>query len=461
MPIRIRITVLFAVLVMIILGIVCGSTYYFSYQARINTIKTRLTNRAITTAKLLAQKEIFDQKLVQRIDSLTTISLHNKTVQAYDYENRKIYSYSDVAADTLKVDETILDNARVNGRYFFLISDKEAVAYHYVDDNARIVVVSAAEDYDGKQSLHTLFKILLSGFLIGIAFIMITGYFFSSRLLKPVRKITTDVAEISAQNLTRRIETGKSKDEWFNLADTLNKLLDRLQESFELQRRFISNASHELSTPLTAVSSQIEVALQRERTADEFKIVMKSIYHDVRHMNDLTYTLLEFAKAAGNLGGLEINLVRIDEILMRLPAEMVKSNNQNVVLLEFNDLPDNEEDLLVFGNETLLFTAIRNIALNACKYADDHKAKISLEVKNSLILINISDNGKGIPASQLKTIFQPFFRVDDNISKEGFGLGLSLAERIIKVHKGGIEVESTLNVGSRFTIFLPTAQSLK
>ncbi|HMK05056.1 MAG TPA: hypothetical protein VK489_12720, partial [Ferruginibacter sp.] len=245
MPVRIRITILFAVLVMIILGVVCSGVYYFTYTARLKTIKTRLTNRAITTARLLAQKESFTKELVQRIDSLTTISLRNKTVQAYDHENRKIYSYSDRPYDSLPVTKDILDNARINGNYFFLVAGKEAIAHHYTDSSTRIVIISAAEDSDGKRSLQTLFNILLLSFLIGIAFILVTGYFFSFRLLMPVRKIAMDVKDISARNLARRIATGNTKDEWHQLATTLNDLLDRLQESFDLQRRFISNASHE------------------------------------------------------------------------------------------------------------------------------------------------------------------------------------------------------------------------
>ncbi len=461
MPVRIRITILFAVLVMLILGIVCCGVYYFSYSARLKTIKTRLTNRAITTAKLLAQKEIFDQDLVQRIDSLTTMSLQNKTVQAYNYNNDRIYSYSDVPFDTLQVSKDILDNARTKGTFFFLASGKESVAYRYEKGNFRIVVITAAEDSEGKKSLHTLFNILLSSFLIGIAFVLISGYFFSYRLLTPVRKITADVKHISAQNLAKRIHTGETKDEWYELGTTLNDLLDRLSKSFDLQQRFISNASHELSTPLTTISSQIEVALQRERTAAEFKAVMKSIYHDVRHMTTLTQTLLEFAKAAGTQGGLDIKLVRIDEIIMRIPSVILRNNNQNIVLLDFNNLPENEEELFVFGNETLLLTAIRNIVANACKYSENREAKISLEVRDQSVVISITDKGQGIPSDVLKKIFQPFFRVEGNTNKEGFGLGLALAEKIIKLHKGRIEVESTLMSGSCFTIFLPAARHLK
>ncbi|RYZ26895.1 MAG: HAMP domain-containing protein, partial [Chitinophagaceae bacterium] len=323
MPVRLRITLLFSLFAFIILAIVCSGIYYFSYQSRLNAIKNRLTNRAITTARLLSQQEIFDKELVGRIDSLTTISLQKKTVQAYDYQNKEVYTYSDLPGDTLVVNKDILNNARVNQRYYFLAGEKEAIAYHYVDNNARVVVVTAAEDVEGKRNLATLLKILFASLLIGSFFVLISGYVFSRSLLRPLKKISEDAAEISAQNLARRIKTGSAKDEWFQLADTLNQLLNRLQESFELQRRFISNASHELSTPLTAISSQIQVSLQREREAEDYKKVMQSIYQDVQHMSKLTQTLLELAKTSGNKGGLEITEIRLDEILLRLPAEIV------------------------------------------------------------------------------------------------------------------------------------------
>jgi signal transduction histidine kinase len=460
MRVRSRITILFSTLVFIILSLVCSGIYYFSYQSRINTIKTRLANRAITTARLLSQREIFDKELVRRIDSSTTLSLKNKTVQAYDYHNKRIYRYSDMPDDTLHIDEETLDDARVKGEYFFATGKKEAVAYHYTDNDARIVVITAGEDEEGKESLKELLSILLLSFFIGNIFVLVSGYFFSRGLLLPVKKITEDVAEISAQNLTRRLETGTTKDEWYKLSHTLNQLLNRLQESFELQRRFISNASHELSTPLTSISSQLEVSLQREREAGEYRKVMQSIYQDVQNMGKLTQTLLEFAKASGNPGGLEINLIRIDEIILRLPAEMAKVNPAFSVKIRFDELPDEEEKLLAFGNETLLLTAIKNIVVNACKYSADHAALVVLTPSEHFLLITVQDKGAGIPPEELNNIFQPFYRVGEDRTAGGFGLGLSLADRIIKLHKGSIEVSSAPDQGTTFSIRIPAAQYL-
>ena len=459
LPIRFRITLLFMILVSLILGLVCSGIYFFAYQARDNEIKKRLANRAITTGRLLAQKEIFDQKLVQRIDSLTTITLINKTVQAYDLQNRIIYSYSDRQGDSLVIGKEILDNTRVHGSLFFKADKKEAMSYYYKKNDLKLVIVTAAEDIDGNQNMKTLGNILLISFLSGNAFVLIFGYIFSTRLLLPIKKIAADVEEISAQSLTRRINTGKSKDEWYQLASTLNQLLNRLQESFELQRRFISNASHELSTPLTSISSQLEVAFQRNREASEYRQVMQSIYQDVSNMSKLTKTLLEFAKASGDPGGIEIDLIRIDEIIMRVPAELSKVRQEYSAMLEFENLPEDEKKLLVFGNEELLLTAFKNIVINACKYSKNHSANIKLEIIEKRIIIHISDQGIGISENEIKSIFNAFYRANENLGSEGFGLGLSLADKIIRLHKGYIEVNSKLNVGTSFIITLPSATS--
>ena len=460
MPVRLRITFLFVILVFIILGIVCGSVYYFSYKERIQTIKTRLTNRAITTGRFFSQREVFDQKIIRRIDSLTSASLANKIVQVFDKDDQKVYSYSDLPNDSLPVDKDLLGKLGASETHYFRIGEKEAVAYRYVERNNDIIIVSAANDQQGKQNLAHLGNILILSFFWGIIVTFLAGYFFSGKLLMPIKKIAAEVSEISVQNLARRVSAGQVKDEWYSLAETFNRLLDQLQESFELQRRFIANASHELSTPLTSISSQLEVTLENERTSEDYRNVIQSVYHDVRQMGKLTHTLLEFARASGNKGGLEINLIRIDEIILRLPAEMTKLNKEYSLLLEFAGLPESEERLLVFGNEALLLTAIKNIVLNSCKYSEDKQAIISLAIEEKIIIITIKDHGIGIPESELENVFQPFYRLDEKNAEGGFGLGLSMTHRIIKLHKGSISVRSTVGEGTTFTIILPSAEDM-
>lgn len=457
MPVKLRITLLFGSIVLMILLLVCGSVYYFSVTERKTDMVLRLTNRAITRARLMGQHN-FDQRLLRTIDSATMMTLKEKTLQAYNYLGEKIYSYSDDPEDTLTVDNRVLDDARVKGTVYFTIGKKEAVAYHHIDPNTRIVVVAGAYDDVGLEKLQQLRRILWASFLSGSIIAFAAGYFFSGRLLRPIKKIADDINEISAQDLNRRIQAGKVHDEWQYLSETLNQLLNRLQESFDMQRRFIANASHELSTPLTSISSQLEVSLQKDRDAERYRTVMQSVYQDVRHLGKLTQTLLEFAQASGNPGGLDIHPVRIDEILLALPADVHKLNPDYVIVLNFGNMPSEDDALIVFGNTELLFTAIRNIVVNACKYSGDHRAVVTLDTEEHQFVVTVEDKGIGIPDNELKYVFQPFYRVSDTGNAGGFGLGLSLASRIIKLHKGDITVKSRSGEGTLFRITLPVAK---
>jgi len=461
MPVRIKITLIFTFIMSLLLLLFCWFIYYFFYTGRLENIKSHLTNHAVTTARMLDEPGVFDKTLIKKIDSITLVPMKNKTVQAYNNRNEKIYSYSDRFSDSLQISDDILNKARADNVYFFTAGKRDAIVYYYNKNNSQKVIAAAAFDEEGKTKLNKLKIILLISFIFANLIAFTSGYFFSKILLRPIKNIADEVNDISAQSLAHRIKSGNAKDEWNYLAETLNELLNRLQKSFEIQRRFISSASHELSTPLTSISSQLEVSLQRNREAAEYRDIMKSVYQDVRHLSKLTQTLLEFATVSGIAGGIEINSVRIDEILMQFPGEVIKMNKEYSVKLEFEQLPENEEKLLVFGNAELLFTAIKNVVVNACKYSPNHLAKIKLTAEPKEILIFVADEGKGISENDLKNIFQPFYRSEDSKTVTGFGVGLPLVYRIIKMHKGDIKVNSVVGKGTTVFIKLPIAENVR
>jgi signal transduction histidine kinase len=139
---------------------------------------------------------------------------------------------------------------------------------------------------------------------------------------------------------------------------------------------------------------------------------------------------------------------------------MQTRSNTHSVSLHFPQLPEQEEKMLVFGNEELLFTAISNIVSNACKYSPDNHADVSLYLDHEGFIITIADKGGGIDEKELENIFQPFYRTMQNRNVKGFGLGLALASQIIKLHKGEVKVRSIKNVSTTFTIHLPYVQIL-
>ncbi|SKA10449.1 sensor histidine kinase [Sediminibacterium ginsengisoli] len=460
MKIKYRITLLFTIVVTAILLVVCVSVYYLSQLNREKDFRTRVRNRALTTGGLLFKVNGMDREMMRRIDEQMVITQQQKSVIVYNEQGQEIYHAVDVNATPVKADQEILDKVKKDGQYIFKRDGRDAVALIYkAGDGKAYLVVAAAYDRDGANRLSELKFVLILSFFTGILITVISGLFFSSGLVAPIKKITNEVKEISSQNLSRRIDVNEPKDELNELSSTFNALLTRLQESFEIQRRFIANASHELSTPLTSISSQLEITMQNERSAEEYKHVIDSVYDDVRTLTQLTRSLLELAKATGTSDGMELSLVRIDELLMRIPADIRKASKEYSTELHFDTFPDNEDNLLVFGNTDLLYSAIKNIVLNGCKYSDNHTAAISLNFAEDKLDIIVRDNGPGISEKDQQLIFQPFYRGSDVEGTHGSGLGLSLALRIINLHKGEIRIMESSRKGTAFQISLPIART--
>ena len=455
MQLRFRITLVFTIIVMFILLVMCASIYIFSERTRSDEFRVRLERKAVGTIEMLKSNAV-GPDLVKDLNHSSPSAFSDKSILVFDYRYGETFSYNDNEKDSLVVDNEILKKARSGAPYFFKVGIREAVAVEYKKDVYDYIIVVAAYDIEKKEWLSKLLYILAGCFLFSISVVVVTGYIFSVGLVKSISRLTYKINHISSADLSLRLETGKGKDEFQQLAGTINELLGRLQISFDTQRRFIDNASHELSTPLASISSQLDIALQRERTGEEYRNVVSSVNEDVKDLNMLLRSLLEIAKVSGTNKNIELVQVRVDELLLRLPAEMKKISPSYVVQLDFGELPEDENEITVFGNEHLLFSALKNIAHNACKYAKDRTAFVSLTIEGKNIMVNIKDNGPGIAAEEINHIFQPFYRSGEanNSSIPGSGLGLSLANHIVHLYSGLITVHSVPGVGSTFTVTL-------
>jgi signal transduction histidine kinase len=172
-------------------------------------------------------------------------------------------------------------------------------------------------------------------------------------------------------------------------------------------------------------------------------------------MTLLTKSLLEIAKS-GSQGGIELNEVRVDEVLLKVMADVKKINGDYEVELNFGEFPDDEKDFVVFGNNELLYIAIKNIVENGCKYASDKKSMVDLSFAHHKVYVQVVNQGDIIAADEIDQIFQPFYRGAGTGNSRGFGLGLALAQRIVALHKGTIAVESDIRRGNAFTVQLPS-----
>lgn len=456
MSIRYKIAFLFSGLVSFLLFCLCAVIYFISQNERNNLFHTRLKNRAAATANTAAIITDSNYKVLELLDTSAVASLQNKSISVVDYSGKILYNYTDNPGNEIVLSPDIIHQTKIDGEYFFSTELRQAVAVHFVSVNKNLFVTVAAEDADGNAFLSRLKKLLVWAFVIAVLISFFTGLLFAKVLLKPLSRIISEVKLVSSNNLSQRILTGNNNDEMQQLSKTFNELLDKMQESFVIQRRFISNASHELSTPLTAVSSQLEVALQRERSEKEYKQVIQSVYEDVKDLQQLTRSLLDIAKS-GAQGSIELSEVRIDEVLMKVAADVQKLKEEYTVNLHFETLPDDERLLTVFGNANLLYIAIKNIVENGCKYSDNYSADISVSFTQSEITVSVKSIGDIIAEADIQNVFQPFFRAETVRNKQGAGLGLALTKRILSLHKSAIQVSSKPSEGTIFTVTFPNS----
>lgn len=455
MQIKYRITLVFSLIVTVILFLFCVALYLFSYQDMVERFNDRLLNKAHSTLDLILSPK-FGHDIIQMINETSPSSLEKKSVYVLDYMHGRNFVFNDKGIGPMKITDNVINKVTKGRPYYYKDGDRDAVALEYVDKKNNYVVVVAAYDQDRANWLSKLKLILVVCMLLSIFIVIFTGYVFSLGLIRALSEFTHKIKHISSEKFSLRLETGKGKDELQQLAITINDLLDRLQSSFNLQRRFIDNASHELSTPLASIASQMDVALQRERSSEEYKKALLSINDDVKRLSMLVRSLLEIAKVSGSMGGTELTSVRIDELLMRMPADLKKISPMYDVNIKFDELPENESALIIYGNEHLLYSAIKNIVHNACKFSEDKRAELVLSFTGSDIVIVIKDKGPGIDEHDMKHIFQPFYRSHRTQSYvSGAGLGLSLAQRILGLHKGTIGVESKIGEGTNFIINIP------
>lgn len=454
MSIRYKIALLFLLIVTILFAIVSLSVYLFSVKERSNTFKTRLKNRALSTARIYVTAGDKNFAVLRRLDAAAVASLYNKSVTVVGFNNAHEYMFSDKPGDSLYITRDIVEKAKKEDEYFFTYNDKAAVAIHYYDNDDNFIVAVAATDLDGREYLGQLKKVLFLSLVFAVALSFSAALLFARNLVNPIKKIAEQADLITANNFSQRIKIGNANDELGRLAQTFNNLLDRLQDSFAIQRRFISNASHELSTPLTSISSQIEVALQKKRNSDEYQEVLQSVYEDIRELHLLTHSLLDIAKA-GTQGSIDLNEVRLDEILFKAMSDVQKQNEGFRTEIKFDIFPDDEKLFTVFGNANLLYIAFRNIIENGCKYSDNNESMVTVLFEPKAVTVKVANQGDVIAEADIQNIFQPFFRTDTAQQKKGFGLGLTLTRRIIVLHKGIIDVTSDTQNGTVFTIQLP------
>lgn len=283
---------------------------------------------------------------------------------------------------------------------------------------------------------------------------IIFGYVLMAWSLRPVTAVTRAAGSLGSDDLNIRIRLPKAKDEIRDLSQTFNGMLDRLQDAFGRMKRFAGDVSHELRTPLTVLRGEAEFALRKERTAEEYKHALEIIARESLNMTAIVEDLLLLARAQSKSVAMAWERLTIKEFVGVLTASVEAYYNKKGVQLVVGDLQETK----FFVSIGYLNLAIKNILLNAAKHSPVGAA-VQLDVKSTAdtITFSVTDQGEGIPKDSLPYIFDAFYRADTarNRAAGGTGIGLSLAQALVMLHDGKVDVKSEVGKGSTFSVTIP------
>jgi signal transduction histidine kinase len=457
MKIRARLTLIFTFAVASVILLFSQSVYYSSAKYRQTEFEKRLYAKGLSTGRLLLEVDEVDTSLLKIIDRNNLTSLPFEQVLVFDEANRLVYDSDDKPQD-VAVPEELLNRIRRQGEVIFREGNKEAIGLLFRHHTGPYVILASALDEYGLNKLRNLRWILMVASLVSLVVVTGIGWIFSGRAIHPITEVVREVEQISIPSMDKRVNTGNGKDEIALLAITFNRMLDRIQRSFEGQRNFVSNASHELRTPLTVITGQIDVALIKRRSLEEYEEVLRSIQSSTKSLTRLTNNLLELAQVSSEGLTLPRHPVQVDEAIYQAALVLAQKYPHYHTAFSFEQ-PENhpEAELVVAGDEDLLKTAFFNLMENACKFSADRSVNILLGTADNGVKVQFIDKGIGINPADQERIFQPFFRAENAAGTKGHGIGLSLTHRIVEQHKGTLTVNSLPDQGTIFTVWLPLA----
>ena len=304
----------------------------------------------------------------------------------------------------------------------------------------------------GTTQLSTIAGISLILLPLLVLFAIVGGYLIAGKALKPIHEIADAASQISqGRDLKKRIELGEGNDELHQLANTFNGMFERLDQSFEAERQFTSDASHELRTPMSVILAQCEFSLEAPQTAEEYQSALRVIQRQGGKMSKLINDMLDFIRLEKKAGNYPRTSLDLSQLVSSLCEDMALIR-ENEITLTWNVA----ESISVNGNYELLTRLLVNLIGNAYRYGKPNgHTMVNLTRTKDAILLSVTDDGIGIPEEQQEKIFQRFYQVDSSRSNEGTGLGLSMVQEIARFHGGTVAVRSTPGEGSTFTLTLP------
>ena len=335
-----------------------------------------------------------------------------------------------------------------DGGQWYVYDAQQAIAGY-----GTVWIRSVAAAGQADSTILTLLRLALVVLPFFVMLAAVGGYVLARRAFRPVRRITQTAREISEGNdLSRRIALGEGRDEIYTLAAEFDRMFARLEEAFETEKQFTSDASHELRTPTDIIISQCEYALAHAKTLEEAKAALAGVLAQTEKMAGLISQLLMLARADKSHKKLNLETVNLSELAAMVAEQQQESADARGIALQ----TEIEPGLMLQGDETMLMRMLINLMENGIKYGRENGwLRVTLKQQGAFIRGSVQDNGPGIAPEHLDQVWKRFWQADPARGKSGAGLGLSMVKWIAEAHGGAVNVRSRQGEGAEFIFTLP------
>ncbi|GAB2538815.1 sensor histidine kinase [Spirosoma aerophilum] len=339
---------------------------------------------------------------------------------------------------------------------------KDGVALTYAGvspspDGREYVAIVTAYDTDGYQRQNELRDLFMLGNAMAVGLVILMGYIFARQALKPLNSLIEQLNEPAAGSLTFRLRAHNPQDEVGVLAQAFNDLLTRQERLVENQRSFIAQASHELRTPLTTIKGWLETSMQYDADPDDLKRGMAQAVNELDKLTALSNGLLQLARIDGVDAQIDRQPLELVDIVLDVADTLSQQRVGQALSVEVSDgILAQTTTVTVWGNSHLLKTALLNLLDNAVKYSNGQAVALHLEMDTeNRARIRIEDRGIGLAPGEEERVLLPLVRGSNVQTIDGFGIGLTLAHRIITLHQGQLQLLPRPGGGTLTEVTLP------
>ncbi len=365
--------------------------------------------------------------------------------QIYNDSNRIVFGNKDKA-----ITLSILQKIRTEKHLDFATTTGFCYGIFYEDNQGDFIIVTKESKTFLHEQLISLLWILVSALVIGLIAVIFLSRWLSRVAYKPISNIIEQVNNFSLDNPKEKIESPNTKDELQELTETFNSLLERISETFVIQKNFVSYVSHEFKTPLASMQGNIEVFSLKDRTPEEYDDLSKKLILQIRQLEEILSTLIVISDLRRKA---DVSCsVRVDELVWEIIDKISRSNLNCKIDVRMDILPQDEAILTIQRERMPLLMALFNIVENAVKYSRDKVVNINIYESGGHLCLSVKDQGIGIPPEELKDISKPFYRANNTDHIQGKGIGLSIALRVLENNDIKYQIESKINIGTTIVI---------